>query len=116
MYALNDEERQSNQLELRRQPGADVNIPVSFDHAAGAVSVLNFRHPSNVVASFNHIQLFALGVARLFIGLLCIVFNIVNICFIDQVGWVVYVTGNGFWAGCMVGGQPFSCFTISSRS
>jgi len=103
MYALSDGERQSsfgNEHESRRQPGS---VRASFE-PAGAVSLLNFRHPSNVVASFNHIQSFAIGVTRLVIGLLCIVFNIVNICFIDQVGWVVYVTGNGFWAGCMVSG------------
>jgi len=102
MYALSDDEQQRNQFELRRQPpAADVNLPASFESATAA-SVLNFRHPSNVVSTLSHIQLFALGITRLVIGLLCIVFNIVNICFIDQVGWVVYVTGNGFWAGCMV--------------
>jgi len=104
MYALSDDERgvQSvNQLELRRQPRADINIARAASPDV-TVSVLNFRHASNVVATLSHVQLFALGITRLVIGALCIVFNIVNICFIDKVGWVVYVTGNGFWAGCMV--------------
>jgi len=104
MYALSDDERQSscdNQHESRRQQDSVVNLPASYEPTA-AVSLLNFHHPSNVVASFHHIQSFALGVSRLVMGLLCIVFNIVNICYIDQVGWVVYVTGNGFWGGCMV--------------
>ena len=104
MYALSDVERQSSfggEHESRRPLDSVVNSPASFEHAS-AVSLLNFRHPSNVVASFNNVQSFTAGVMRLVIGLLCIVLNIVNICFIDQVGWVVYITGNGFWTGCVV--------------
>lgn len=103
MYALSDGEQQSSyeHNESRRQPDSIVSLPSSVDRST-AVSLLDFRHASNVVTSFNHVQSFATGVTRLVIGLLCIIFNIINICFIDQVGWVVYVTGNGFWAGCMV--------------
>ena len=94
MYALSDGEQPSSYDESRRLPAHSIEPAAS--------SVLNFRHADYVVASFNHVQSFALGVTRLVIGLMCIVFNVVNICYIDQVGWVVYVTGNGFWGGCMV--------------
>jgi len=56
-----------------------------------------------VSVRLRHVQSLVVGgICRLAIGVLCLVFNIVNICFIDQVGWVVYVTGNGFWTGCAV--------------
>jgi len=115
MYSPSDVERDSsygNQYGARRQPDSVVSLPASFELAAG-VSLLNFRHPANVVASFNHVQSFAVGVTCLVIGLLCIIFNIVNICFIDQIGWVVYITGNGFWTGCMVCCYQFAYFTCS---
>jgi len=110
MYALGDGEQLSpfgNQSDLRRQRNAVIGMPPAGTFgdpaaSAAAVSLLNFRHPANVVSSFSHVQTFAAGVSLLVIGTLCVAFNIVNICFIDQVGWVVYVTGNGFWAGCAV--------------
>jgi len=104
MYALGDGEQLSSswvsERDSRRQPSAVVDVPTT-----AGVSALDLGHASNVVASFKHVQSLTVGVSRVVIGLLCLVFNVVNICYIDQVGWVVYVTGNGFWTGCAVSRQ-----------
>jgi len=103
MYALGDVDQLAsccdNERQSRRPARHEVAVPVQSTSAASA---LNFCHSTNVVVSFRHRQSLAVGVSRLVLGLLCLVFNVVSICYIDQVGWVVYVTGNGFWTGCAV--------------
>jgi hypothetical protein len=71
-----------------------------------------------IIANYRHRQSMFLGVCLIIVGALSVIFNIVDICFIDQVGWIVFVTGNGFWGGTMFiisGGVGVSASRNKSR-
>jgi len=78
------------------------SLPTAADTEHQSTRVV-LRLPT-VLSEFRHRMSFHLGITLVISGILSVLFNIANVCIMDQIRfrWVTFVSGNGFWGGAAV--------------